>query len=336
MIDCWSQCFLCALPIRYDNYTWCSHACKYCFVQRKSDISEIWIRWWLKELEEFIKWKRSKATERCNRKIPIHRWWISDPFQPIEKKVGITKKSLELFAKTQYPFVVSTKWKLLWDDEYIELLSKCNCVVQVSLVSPQFDRIEPWVPPFHERLEIIRKVAPRVKRVIVRCQPYMPQVKEDIIKQIPMYKEAWVYWVIFEWMKFVHKVPWMIKLWWDYVIPKKKLEQDFIKIRDVCHKNGIKFYSWENRLRSMWDDLCCCWIDWLEWFQPNTYNLNYYLFDKEKYKPTESMKKKWSWMCFLKICQNATWYDALKKLSFQDCMEACTRDKWKMNVFLWD
>ena len=41
MTSCGSQVVLCDVPIRFDTYKGCSHACKYCFVQRKKDISDI-------------------------------------------------------------------------------------------------------------------------------------------------------------------------------------------------------------------------------------------------------------------------------------------------------
>ena len=41
MPKCGSQIILCNVPIRFDTYKGCSHACKYCFVYRKYDISNI-------------------------------------------------------------------------------------------------------------------------------------------------------------------------------------------------------------------------------------------------------------------------------------------------------
>ena len=38
---CGSQVILCNLPIRFDTYKGCSHGCRYCFAQKKNDISHI-------------------------------------------------------------------------------------------------------------------------------------------------------------------------------------------------------------------------------------------------------------------------------------------------------
>lgn len=40
-IDCGSQVILCEYPIRLDTYRGCSHGCRYCFAQQKTDISVV-------------------------------------------------------------------------------------------------------------------------------------------------------------------------------------------------------------------------------------------------------------------------------------------------------
>ena len=98
---------------------------------------------------------------------------MSDPFQPCERYYRMSYNALRVFAETKYPFVVSTKGRIIAEPEYLELLKKCNCVVQISMVCSSYDKLEEGAPSFEERLEIARKVAPSVKRLIVRIQPYM-------------------------------------------------------------------------------------------------------------------------------------------------------------------
>lgn len=333
MIEAGSQCYLCDLPVRFDTYKGCSHACAYCFTQRKMDISKISKQWGAKALRSFIEWKRNQNVARVDRNIPIHRGGLSDPFQPVEKKVWASLEALKVFAETQYPFVVSTKGRLIGDPEYFDLLKKCNCVLQISLVSPKYDKIEMGAPTRAERLELIRKLSPHIKRVIVRVQPYTTDVKQDILKQIPMYKEAWVYGLIFEWMKMFKKTPELVKIWWDFCYPRKVLERDFLEFKSLCHKNGMKFYSGENRLRSMGDSLTCCGIDWLD-RTPHTYNLNHYLYDKENFKSTPWMDKPGSAIPFKALQQMAEGVNALRQMTFKEAIDICTKDKWMLETFL--
>jgi len=170
-VECGSQCILCDLPIRFDTYKGCSHACKYCFVKRKTDISEIEARNCLNSLKNFINGKRSGDTNWCDWNIPLHWGGVSDPFQPVESKYKISLKCLKMFAKTKYPFVVSTKGRLLATKEYLDVLKECNAVVQISMVCNKFDKLEKGAPTYQERLEMCKKIAPNCKRLIVRIQP---------------------------------------------------------------------------------------------------------------------------------------------------------------------
>ena len=193
---CGTQVILCNLPIRFDTYKGCSHGCKYCFVQKKANIAKIQRDETVEALRSFIEGKRGRETAWCDWNIPIHWGGMSDPFQPIEKNIRASYECLKLLAETQYPFVVSTKGRLAAESEYLDLLAKCNCVVQVSMVCSKYDQLEPGTPPYEERLKMVETLAGRVQRVIVRIQPYMPEVFRDVMKNIPRLAAAGVYGIV--------------------------------------------------------------------------------------------------------------------------------------------
>lgn len=72
MPECGSQVILCDVPIRIDTYQGCSHHCKYCFVYRKYDITNIRPAEGAQAVENFIKGKRNKETNWCDWNIPLH------------------------------------------------------------------------------------------------------------------------------------------------------------------------------------------------------------------------------------------------------------------------
>lgn len=137
---CGSQIILCNLPVRFDTYRGCSHGCRYCFAQKKNDISHIERDESVDGLRSFIEGKRGNETEWCDWNIPIHWGGMSDPFQPVEKQIHASYECLKLLAETKYPFVVSTKGRLIADPEYLDLLAQCNCVLQISMVCSKYDR----------------------------------------------------------------------------------------------------------------------------------------------------------------------------------------------------
>lgn len=332
MPDCGSQIILCDLPVRFDTYKGCSHGCKYCFVTRKKDMSNIEIGETHVQLEKFITGKRTDTTEWCDWDIPLHWGGVSDPFQPIELKHRISLECLKVLAKTKYPFVVSTKnTTILSRPEYLELLDQCNAVVQISAIAPMFDVIEPGAPSFNERIEAVKTISKHCKRVIIRIQPYITEAKTSILAVLERYSTNGVYGVTVEGIKYFSKRKGFIKCGGDYVYPAEILQADFLQIRDECHRQGLKFFSAENRLRSMGDDICCCGIVGLAGFKTNTANLIHFLKDG-KISYTEAMQQKGkSATLFKAMHQETTSCSAFKNASYMDIMETLKKDKKVIN-----
>ena len=332
MPKCGSQCYLCDVPIRFDTYVGCSHGCKYCFAEKFRDMKDIEIGETAKDLEKFIKGERKGELAWCDWDIPVHIGGMSDPLQPVEKQKRIFYDCLKVLVETQYPFIMSTKGALLGDEEYLSLLEKANGVVQVSMVCSSYDKLEKGCPTFEERLEIVRKVAPRVKRVIVRIQPYMHEVFDEVFENLQKFKDAGVYGVIIEGMKFSKKVKGMIRVGGDYTYPYKLILSDFLKLKEEAHRLGLKIYAGENRIRKYGDSLTCCGIDGLEGFKGNCYNLNHIL-NGDKKVPREGMKmlEKGTARPFQSLRQEAKYTEKYKNQSFYYTMLEFYKDS-KKNV----
>lgn len=272
-IRCGSQVLLCEYPVSLDTYRNCTHACKYCFAQSKASFIDPEPMHCATSLRNFIAGKRTATTNWCDFPIPLHWGGMSDPFQPAEAEHKASLECLKVFAETGYPFIVSTKGRLVADEPYISLLERCNAVVQISMVCPDYDPLEPGAPTFEERLEMARKLSGRVKRVIARAQPYIVTARKSLVESIPAMAEAGIYGLTVEGMKFKRKKPGTVKVRGDWCYPQERLEQDYITIRDACRKNGMAFFCAENRLRSMGDSTSCCGCGDLEGFAGNKYNL---------------------------------------------------------------
>lgn len=314
MPECNSQCFLCDLPIRFDTYKGCTHLCKYCFVQRNNTL-DVEKGESVKALKSFVEGSRSMHTNWCDWNIPLHWGGMSDPFQPCERVHKRTLECLQYLAKTQYPVVISTKGKLCIESPWIDELSKCNVVMQISMLCSKYDKLEPGAPTYEERLEMVRVLSKRVKRVIARAQPYIHDIFDDVMKNIPRLAEAGAHGIIFEGMKFVKKKPGLVKCAGDWVQKETVLRADFEKLREECHKYGLAFYAGENRLRAMGDSLTCCGVADLEGFEPNKFNLNH-LMNGDKQEPTAAQQKVGTADCFGGVMQTAAGHRFFKKHSF--------------------
>lgn len=295
MPNCGSQCWLCDLPIRFDTYSGCTHGCTYCFVTQKKvgrdSFESVSTHESPTSLVKFINGQRNKETVWCDWDIPLHWGGVSDPFQPYELKCGASLECLKIFKETGYPFVVSTKGtKILTRPEYLDALKGCNGVIQISMACSSYDFMERGAPSFEDRLEALHKLSAIVPRTIVRIQPYIRDYRDEIIENLPRFKQAGAYGVIVEAIKRTRKVKGeeLVKVGGDLTYRYDIIKDDFLRIKQKAHEVGLKAYAGENRIRELGDSLTCCGIDGLEDFKPNTYNLNH-LVNGDITKPTPAM-----------------------------------------------
>jgi len=311
---------LCDLPVRFDTYHSCAYGCSYCFVRAKRrDLADVRPAESIAALRRWIDRKRTQETRWCDWRIPLHIGGVSDPLQPAERVQHRTLACLELLAAERHPFVLSTKSTLAVESPWLDVLSECVAVVQVSMVAPSFDRLEPGAPPFRARLAALRGLVPRVCRVLVRIQPYIPDVLRPVLKALPRYASAGVHGVIVEGLKRKRAAAGTVKVGADWCLPVDVLRRDLECIRSRCHELGLRFYAAENRLRSLSDDRCCCGVDGLPGFRPNRANLNSLVFGQSlRYR--SAMQLAGSGRCFKALAQCPVSTVALKRLSYADCM----------------
>lgn len=166
-------------------YVGCAHGCTYCyarFMKRFTGHKEPW--------GEFIDVKINAPLllEREVRKKRVGRVWISgicDPYQPIEKKYGLTKKCLEILLKHSWPVTVQTKSPLVLRD--IDLLKKFEKVEVGFTITTADTKIrqifEPKAPPIEERMKALERLHSASVKTFVMIAPLLPRA-DDLIQQL--------------------------------------------------------------------------------------------------------------------------------------------------------
>jgi DNA repair photolyase len=319
-----SQVVICDLPVHFDTYKGCTHGCEYCFTLRKYNNRAFEEKNVLTSVRNFIKGKRNILTNWIDWPIPLHWGAMSDPFQPLEKTHKASLKVLEILAETKYPFVVSTKnTPLLLEEPYASLLKECNVALQVSMVCPDYDPIEPGTPKFRERLKDLPALNKLVKRLIVRSQPYVLGAHMQIAKFIPQYRDAGVYGIILEGMKRIKKSPGFEKLGGEMVYPANSLRAEFSYLKELCHATKLVFLCGENRLRWMSDSPTCCGVSGMEGFRPNVANMN----RLHECNYSDAMRKCGTAQCFKAMDQSTVSTKVFKTASYEKMMETAKKTK---------
>lgn len=113
----------------------------------------------------------------------------TDPYQPAEKTLQITRQLLETFLEHQHPVSLITKGTLIRRD--IDLLAAlasknlCSVAISVPTASNSLKRIlEPRVPAASARFDIIRELADRGVPVSLMMAPVIPAINDHEIETV--------------------------------------------------------------------------------------------------------------------------------------------------------
>ena len=320
MINCGTLCLNCDYPIALDTYSGCEHNCRYCYVKDQWSIDNIQPHDCVSQIQQFADGKRTQKTKWCDWKIPLRWGTMSDPFQPCEKEHKKSLAALKKFAETQYPFIVTTKNPVMLTEEpYISLISQCNCVLQVSMACSAYDKLEPGAPTYAERLEAVKKLSGKVKRILIRVQPYFADKHSEIMKEIPNYADAGAYGIIVEGYTTTKKQKGLIKDG-KYCFSLDVLAPRYKKMREECHKYGLTFLCGEDRLVFLGDSLICCGTENLDGFVPNKYNIHHLAHDEEDIQPTKAMQEKDTGYAFRDFHRTPAWRKHIVGMSYDDLM----------------
>ncbi|HNP35680.1 MAG TPA: PA0069 family radical SAM protein [Woeseiaceae bacterium] len=174
-------------------YLGCEHGCIYCYARPSHSYLDLSPGL---DFESKIFYKPN-AAERllaawqqpgyvCE---PITIGANTDPYQPAEKKLGITRSLLELFLKHRHPVSLISKSNLIARDiDLLAALSRENlCSVAISM--PSMDRslkriMEPRVPSAESRLQTIRHLHAHGIPVSVLVAPVIPAINDHEIEAI--------------------------------------------------------------------------------------------------------------------------------------------------------
>ena len=270
-----SKFAICGLPVRVDTYKTCSFGCNYCFSNCRK------IMEFEKELQignvQLVEKKLNKVITKgdvdyncfidvlIGKNITWHCGGMSDPFQPIEKKLHITKDLVDVTNKYGIHILFSTKSDTTYDVDIRPDLHTFQ--LSVTNVDNRKD-FEPNVPNIEDRYNFYRSLKDRGFKVGIRIQPFIPDVAT--LELIEMFGDADHFTV--EGLKLVpqnkeHK---------DLILNLTKLSKDDFtqmvllnlkpEIRLELYKPFIEYFKKhnlsysiaDNDLRYLGNNLCCC------------------------------------------------------------------------------
>jgi len=173
--DPWRQGSLCTCPFKYtvNPYTGCAHGCLYCYASS-------YIRNFFnpRPKKDFL-----KVAARDLSKIPpgsiINISSSSDPYQPLEAELKLTRALLEAIPGG-YVVEVVTKSDLVARDA--DLLSRKASVVSLTVTTMDESlaaRLEPRAPKPSRRIGTMETLSKAGVPVVLRLDPIVPGLNDD-------------------------------------------------------------------------------------------------------------------------------------------------------------
>jgi DNA repair photolyase len=168
--------------LRYNMnlYRGCQHQCIYCDSRsecyRIENFADILIKVnALELLEKELSRKRVIGT--------IGTGSMNDPYMPLEAKINLTGRALELIAQNHFPVHVITKSALVTRDlEILERINRTFAVVSFSITSANDDLasvVEPGASRPSERFRAMKEISSAGIPTGVLMMPVLPFIEDD-------------------------------------------------------------------------------------------------------------------------------------------------------------
>jgi len=212
-------------------YRGCEHGCVYCYARPSHaylDLSpgldfETRIFYKPNAVERLLAaWE--KPGYAC---APITIGANTDPYQPAEKRLRLTRGLLEAFLEHRHPVSLITKGTLMRRD--LDLLAAlaaerlCSVAVSLPTLDPGLKRIlEPRVPAAPARLRLIRELADAGVPVSVMLAPVIPAINdheiEDVLEAAAAAGASRAAWIL---LRLPHEVRQIFADWLDTHFPER-------------------------------------------------------------------------------------------------------------------
>jgi DNA repair photolyase len=177
-------------------YRGCEHGCSYCYARPSHEYAGFSAGL---DFESKILVKKN-APELLRKEMSSKSWkpqivimsGVTDPYQPIERKLELTRRCLEVFAEFHNPVALITKNALIQRDADIlgkmALEKTASATVSITTLDPELQRkLEPRASTPKNRLDAISILAGAGVPVGVNVAPIIPGINDH---EIPAILEA--------------------------------------------------------------------------------------------------------------------------------------------------
>ncbi len=238
-------------------YRGCEHGCIYCYARPSHAYlglspgldfeTKLWAK---KDAAELLKQELASPGYRCS---PIALGANTDPYQPIERKLGITRRIITLLAEYRHPLTIVTKSAaVLRDIDLLGLMAASNLVtvaISITTLDAKLARVmEPRASAPYRRLDAVAALTEAGIPTAVMVAPIIPGLTDDELERVleaAAGRDAWhAYYTLI-------RMPHEIKdLFIDWLINHFPLKADrVISLHRQCREGKMNDTRFGQRMR---------------------------------------------------------------------------------------
>lgn len=177
-----------SFDVSINPYRGCEHGCVYCYARPTHEFlglspgldfeSRIFVKYNAARL------LREKLAKKNWKPQPLIMSGVTDPYQPIEKKLKITRSCIQVMAECNHPVVIITKnYQVTRDIDLLSTLAEKNAAkVVISITSLDktiTDTMEPRTSRPARRLKAVRELSKMGIPVQVNIAPLIPGLTDE-------------------------------------------------------------------------------------------------------------------------------------------------------------
>lgn len=185
-----TRCVSPRMPFRWmiNPYRGCEFACKYCYARYTHEFMELRDSLDFERkiyVKQHTAWLLRQELKHVRQGESIAIGTATDPYQPAERKFGITRAILEEFARHQgFEIGLVTKGTLiLRDRDLLQAVTSSNrisiCVTVTTMDVDIARALEPRAPRPDLRMKIVRQLNDAGIRAGVNCAPVLPGITDS-------------------------------------------------------------------------------------------------------------------------------------------------------------
>lgn len=238
-------------------YQGCEHGCVYCYARNSH---QYWGYDAGLDFERKILFKKN-APELLEKKITSKNWkgetivfsGNTDCYQPLERKLEITRKCLEVMWKWRHPLGIITKNSLILRDlDILKEMAKLNLVkVNISITSLSEDTrrlLEPRTASIKQRLKTVEQLSKHGIPVRVMMAPIIPSFNShEILPLVKKVAELGARDVSYTIVRLNGQVAEVFEDWARKTIPDRA-DRILNQIAE-CHGGSLNDSQWSRRIK---------------------------------------------------------------------------------------